>query len=133
MNGQDVSNLSYEDAVSCFESAEEPIIVEVLKRQPNQHPTHAQDKISHDKIKDGAKEDERLIKSEATTNALVSTGVQTDWAGLLDEDDFIPITLSKEELINSSLDDDFLAYEIDFEVNQSSTHTLSRKQHFFLS
>ena len=32
MNGEDVSNLSHEDAVSVFYKAEEPITIHVLKR-----------------------------------------------------------------------------------------------------
>ena len=32
MNGQDVSKASHEDAVRAFQSAQEPIVVEVLRR-----------------------------------------------------------------------------------------------------
>lgn len=127
MNGQDVSNSSHEDAVRCFQSAQEPIIVEVLRRQP------AHQQVPHTP----SKEHERIAcqdKSEGTTNdrgstddrtcsddvkkedtALVSTAVQTDWAGLIEEEELLPVPLVVEEQANDSFED-FLAHDIDFEV-----------------
>lgn len=129
MNGQDVSNSSHEDAVRCFQSAQEPIIVEVLRRQP------AHQQVPHTP----SKEHERIAcqdKSEGTTNGrgpiddsttcnddakkdmaspLVSTAVQTDWAGLIEEEELLPVPLVVEEQANDSFED-FLAPDIDFEV-----------------
>jgi ligand of Numb protein X 3/4 len=128
VNGQDVSNSSHEDAVRCFQSAQEPIIVEVLRRQPSGHQ-----QIPHTP----SKEHERIAchdKSEGTTNGrcpieertynddvkkdatcpLVSTAVQTDWAGLMEEEELLPVPLVEEQANDSF--EDFLAHDIDFEV-----------------
>lgn len=131
MNGQDVSNSSHEDAVRCFQSAQEPIIVEVLRRQPGKHQ-----QVPHTP----SKEHERITcqdKNEGTTNGkgpiderpctddvkkdtacpLVSTAVQTDWAGLTEEEEeLLPVPLVVEEQANDSFED-FLAQDIDFEVS----------------
>ncbi|XP_012221129.1 E3 ubiquitin-protein ligase PDZRN3-B [Linepithema humile] len=127
VNGQDVSNSSHEDAVRCFQSAQEPIIVEVLRRQPG-----GQQQICHTPLK----EHEKIAcpdKSEETTNEkvpaiddqissddvkkdttclLVSTAVQTDWAGLIEEE-LLPIPLVEEQANDSF--EDFLTHDIDFE------------------
>jgi len=129
VNGQDVSNSSHEDAVRCFQSAQEPIIVEVLRRQPSGHQ-----QVPHTP----SKEHERITcqdKNEGTTNGkgvtddrtcsddvkkdntcpLVSTAVQTDWAGLIEEEELLPVPLIVEEQANDSFED-FLTHDIDFEV-----------------
>lgn len=102
VNGQDVSNSSHEDAVRCFQSAQEPIIVEVLRR-PQQHtqrrnscPVEPEKELDH-----GNKRE-----TQTCTN-LVSTAVQTDWAGLVETEEV-------EEQPNDSFED-FLAHDIDFE------------------
>lgn len=128
VNGQDVSNSSHEDAVRCFQSAQEPIIVEVLRRQSSGHQ-----QVPHTP----SKEHERIAcqdKNEGTTNGkgvtddrtcnddvkkdntcpLVSTAVQTDWAGLIEEEELLPVPLVEEQANDSF--EDFLAHDIDFEV-----------------
>ncbi|KZC12622.1 PDZ domain-containing protein 4 [Dufourea novaeangliae] len=45
---------------------------------------------------------------------LVSTAVQTDWAGLLEEEELLPVPLTADEQANDSFED-FLAHDIDFE------------------
>lgn len=128
MNGQDVSNSSHEDAVRCFQSAQEPIIVEVLRRQPaHQQVPHTPSK-EHERIacqdkREGTTNgkgpiDDRTCNDDAkkdTTSPLVSTAVQTDWAGLIEEEELLPVPLVVEEQANDSFED-FLAHDIDFEV-----------------
>ena len=153
VNGQDVSNSSHEDAVRCFQSAQEPIIVEVLRRQPGQTITPIQnngttrneneknledtvrrtsgtgnaktttsiDGIASDELTglNSTNEDSSWKRNSGTTNSsfpFVSTGVQTDWAGLIDEDELLPVALNTEERTNDSFED-FLAHDMDFEVN----------------
>lgn len=126
MNGQDVSNSSHEDAVRCFQSAQEPIIVEVLRRQPSgQQVPHTPSK-EHEEITCQDKNEETMngmdaaddqmcnddVKKDDTTYSLVSTAVQTDWAGLIEEEE-IPLVV--EEQANDSFED-FLAHDIDFDV-----------------
>lgn len=113
VNGQDVSNSSHEDAVRCFQSAQEPIIVEVLRRQPQQQQQqHYHGHRAH--CTQEEKESERRehgTSSNAWPN-LVSTAVQTDWAGLIE---------TEEEVVDEQPNDsfeDFLAHDIDFEVRK---------------
>lgn len=126
VNGQDVSNSSHEDAVRCFQSAQEPIIVEVLRRQPAQVP-HTPSKeheiiVCQDKsegtmngpMDDGTYSDD-VKKDTFADCSLVSTAVQTDWAGLIEEEELLPVPLVVEEQANDSFED-FLAQDIDFEV-----------------
>lgn len=127
MNGQDVSNSSHEDAVRCFQLAQEPIIVEVLRRQPvqqqqqQQHGQRAGWKEQEVRGTEPEKESERTIEAGGkrenainTCTNLVSTAVQTDWAGLLEaeEEELLPVV---DEQPNDSFED-FLAHDIDFEV-----------------
>ncbi|XP_033214476.1 E3 ubiquitin-protein ligase PDZRN3 isoform X2 [Belonocnema kinseyi] len=123
VNGKDVSNSSHEDAVRCFQLAEEPIIVEVLRRHPSQVvPAKDEDKSTQDKEEKtkimtasatSASDDSTLHDvTNETTISLVSTAVQTDWAGLIEDEDLLPETA--EEQINGSFED-FLAHDIDFE------------------
>lgn len=118
MNGQDVSNSSHEDAVRCFQSAQEPIIVEVLRRQPahGQRTTWKEQPLEKNEI------DEKTIDSTSKKEhaivacpTLVSTAVQTDWAGLLEEEELIPGPLGGDEQTNDSFED-FFVQDIDFEV-----------------
>ena len=134
MNGQDVSNSSHEDAVRCFQLAQEPIIVEVLRRQPVQQQQQQQQQNQRAGWKEQEssrgtepeKESERTIeaggKRENAINTcpnLVSTAVQTDWAGLLEAEDeeLLPVV---DEQPNDSFED-FLAHDIDFEVTPPAT------------
>jgi len=133
VNGQDVSNSSHEDAVRCFQSAQEPIIVEVLRRQPSglQQESHmlpkdherttCQDKNEGTNERDPT--DDRTcsenIKKDNTPCLLVSTAIQTDWAGLIEEEEFLPIPLVVAEQANDF--EDFLAQDIDFEVSNNYT------------
>lgn len=132
MNGQDVSNSSHEDAVRCFQSAQEPIIVEVLRRQPSGHQQvpHTPSK-EHERImcqdknegttngKGATANDEQTcnddVKKDNTACSLISTAVQTDWAGLIEEEELLPVPLVVDEQANDSFED-FLAHDIDFEV-----------------
>lgn len=131
MNGQDVSNSSHEDAVRCFQSAQEPIIVEVLRRQPSAHqqvphtPSKEHERITCQDKNEGTTNgkgatDDRMcnddIKKDDTTCPLVSTAVQTDWAGLIEEEELLPVPLVVEEQANDSFED-FLTHDIDFEVS----------------
>lgn len=132
MNGQDISNSSHEDAVRCFQSAKEPIIVEVLRRQPSVHQPipHTPSKEQHEKItcqdkNEGTKNgpiDERMcnddVKKDTASSSLVSTAVQTDWAGLIEEEELLPVPLVEEQANDSF--EDFLAHDIDFEVSVRS-------------
>ncbi|XP_066586090.1 E3 ubiquitin-protein ligase PDZRN3 isoform X2 [Prorops nasuta] len=132
VNGQDVSNSSHEDAVRCFQSAQEPIIVEVLRRQPASQtvrtartptttpppppppPSSITDpgrKINEDRI---SCEETTTVKEETTGNFSVSTAVQTDWAGLIEEEELLPEVTGNEDQANDSFDD-FLAHDIGFE------------------
>uniref|UniRef100_A0ABD2WPR7 Uncharacterized protein n=1 Tax=Trichogramma kaykai TaxID=54128 RepID=A0ABD2WPR7_9HYME len=167
VNGQDVSNSSHEDAVRCFESAQEPILVEVLRRQQfssstshtttpttttttvlAQHnsngngnnnvsgsspSTSSQSSSPHDEgnassgnnsSSPAQQQQPQQMDENSRENAftlLVSTAVQTDWAGLVDDDeddDEFGVTLrpqDADEQTNDSLDD-ILAHDIDFEV-----------------
>ncbi|XP_076177179.1 SLo interacting protein 1 isoform X2 [Ptiloglossa arizonensis] len=117
VNGQDVSNSSHEDAVRCFQSAQEPIIVEVLRRQPahGQRTTWKEQPLEKNEI------DEKTIDSTSKKEhaivacpTLVSTAVQTDWAGLLEEEELIPGPLGGDEQTNDSFED-FFVQDIDFE------------------
>ena len=126
MNGQDVSNSSHEDAVRCFQLAQEPIIVEVLRRHPSQVVASKDEDISnHDKkdkatiMTDSANDNQTLhdVKNE-TTISLVSTSVQTDWAGLIEDEDLLPVSVCAEEQSNGSFED-FLTHDIDFEVRKT--------------
>lgn len=128
VNGQDVSNSSHEDAVRCFESAQEPIIVEVLRRQPNngqpipQTPSKEHERNAcHDKSEGTPNgrcpTEERTCEDDVkkdATSPLVSTAVQTDWAGLIEEEELLPVPLVEEQANDSF--EDFLAHDIDFEV-----------------
>ena len=111
----------------CFQLAQEPIIVEVLRRQPaqqqqqQQHNQRAGWKEQESRGTEPEKELERTIetgsKREHAINTcpnLVSTAVQTDWAGLLEaeEEELLPVV---DEQPNDSFED-FLAHDIDFEV-----------------
>lgn len=124
MNGQDVSNSSHEDAVRCFQSAQEPIIVEVLRRQPSSHqqqivhtPSREHERSSHGKNEGTTNEKETSEDELGKENScpLVSTAVQTDWAGLVEEEELLSVPLGTEEHTNDSFED-FLAHDIDFEV-----------------
>ncbi|KOC59342.1 PDZ domain-containing protein 4 [Habropoda laboriosa] len=97
VNGQDVSNSSHEDAVRCFQSAQEPIIVEVLRRQPAHGHRSEQPP------------NKRGEHTDDPSSNLVSTAVQTDWAGLLE-----PEEEGVDVQPNDSFED-FLAHDIDFE------------------
>ncbi|XP_029043187.2 PDZ domain-containing protein 4 [Osmia bicornis bicornis] len=119
VNGQDVSNSSHEDAVRCFQSAQEPIIVEVLRRQPIQ----GQRTVWKEQEKSEGSEEKGIdsSKKEHAINVcptLVSTAVQTDWAGLLEEaeeeEELLPVSLSVDEQQNDPFEQ-FLAHDIDFE------------------
>lgn len=123
VNGQDVSNSSHEDAVRCFQSAKEPIIVEVLRRQPGQLHSSSKDQKEATSNEKTSNEDKNPIyepKKAAAIfpgppTALVSTAVQTDWAGLLEEEEeLLPVSLTGEEQANDSFED-LLAHDIDFE------------------
>ncbi|XP_015606434.2 PDZ domain-containing protein 4, partial [Cephus cinctus] len=117
VNGQDVSNSSHEDAVRYFQSAQEPIIVEVLRRQPGQQ-TAAQTSNKEPETIDTLPVEERPVTTENCKkdpeSPLVSTGVQTDWAGLIEEEELLPGALNPEEQTNDSFED-FLPHDIDFE------------------
>lgn len=124
MNGQDVSTSSHEDAIRCFQLAEEPIIVEVLRRHPSELiASNNEDKTDYNKQDKNkltaATDDDSFVndiqqineeKTDYETSALVSTAVQTDWAGLIEED-FLPVSVGAEEQVH-----DFLTHDIDFEV-----------------
>ncbi|XP_070158430.1 PDZ domain-containing RING finger protein 4 isoform X1 [Polyergus mexicanus] len=128
VNGQDVSNSSHEDAVRCFQSAQEPIIVEVLRRQPGGHqqvphtPSKEHERIACQDKNEGTTNgrgpiDERMCNDDVkkdTACPLVSTAVQTDWAGLIEEEELLPVPLVVEEQANDSFED-FLTQDIDFE------------------
>lgn len=147
----------------CFQSAQEPIIVEVLRRQPGQTvgttSSNATTKNENEKnIEDTtvrkslsgtgqnsatnttasietntngersvvntntSNENSSWKRNSVTTNStfpFVSTGVQTDWAGLVDEDELLPVQFNPEERTNDSFED-FLAHDMDFEVNLPS-------------
>ncbi|XP_001602481.3 E3 ubiquitin-protein ligase PDZRN3 [Nasonia vitripennis] len=116
VNGQDVSNSSHEEAVRCFQSAQEPILVEVLRRYPAaaaataaaaEEPRRGPDESEEPSRGDGAE--------EKTFTLLVSTGVQTEWAGLVDEEDLLPVRLHADEQTCNDSFDDMLGPEIDFE------------------
>ncbi|XP_043478721.1 E3 ubiquitin-protein ligase PDZRN3 [Leptopilina heterotoma] len=123
VNGQDVSTSSHEDAIRCFQLAEEPIIVEVLRRHPSELiSSNNEDKTDynkHDKNKVTAASDDddsfvndmqiNEEKNDYETGALVSTAVQTDWSGLIEED-YLPDSVGAEEQVH-----DFLTHDIDFE------------------
>ena len=47
MNGQDLSKSSHEDAVEAFRTAQEPIVVEVLRRVAKQHNHHRTNNNHH--------------------------------------------------------------------------------------
>ncbi|XP_011495818.1 PREDICTED: E3 ubiquitin-protein ligase PDZRN3 [Ceratosolen solmsi marchali] len=116
VNGQDVSTSSHEHAVRCFQSAQEPIIVEVLRRQ-NPAMSASMTPVMQDQEYQAQyqeQEQEQHQDQENTFTLLVSTAVQTDWAGLIDDDDFVPMTLHADEQTNDSFDD-ILTQEIDFE------------------
>ncbi|KAL6255030.1 hypothetical protein P5V15_013363 [Pogonomyrmex californicus] len=128
VNGQDVSNSSHEDAVRCFQSAQEPIIVEVLRRQPSGHQQilHTTskeperitclDKNEGTMDEKGVADDQMYnddVKKDNSTCSLVSTGVQTDWAGLIEEEELLSVPLVEEQANDSF--EDFLAHDIDFE------------------
>jgi ligand of Numb protein X 3/4 len=117
VNGQDVSSSSHEHAVRCFESAQEPIIVEVLRRHNPAMSAAVTPVIQEQKHQEQSqeREQEHQHEQENTFTLLVSTAVQTDWAGLIDDDDFVPMTLHADEQTNDSFDD-ILTHEIDFEV-----------------
>lgn len=131
VNGQDVSNSSHEDAVRCFQSAQEPIIVEVLRRQPMQGQRNAwkeqpQEKNgveertierTVDRTTDRAIEPTRKDPAVDACPTLVSTAVQTDWAGLFEEEELLPEPLVDEQTNDSF--EDFLANDIDFEVSRA--------------
>ncbi|XP_012280813.1 PDZ domain-containing protein 4 [Orussus abietinus] len=119
VNGQDVSNSSHEDAVRCFQSAQEPIIVEVLRRHPVQQvqtPAKELDKTNHEgPTNDKGVVTDRSLNDDSQTEPMgpfVSTAVQTDWAGLLEEEELLPV--NAEEQTNESFED-FLNHDIDFE------------------
>ncbi|XP_076619426.1 SLo interacting protein 1 isoform X1 [Colletes latitarsis] len=115
VNGQDVSNSSHEDAVRCFQSAQEPIIVEVLRRQPMHGRAVWKDQPQEkNEIEDRTIEVTKKELPMVACPTLVSTAVQTDWAGLLEEEELIPVPLGVDEQTNDSFED-FLAHDIDFE------------------
>ncbi|KAK0168635.1 hypothetical protein PV327_002413 [Microctonus hyperodae] len=75
INGRDVTNSSHEDTVRFFESAQEPITIQVLRMQSQcKSDTSTMPKIQ--------------TINEATRTALISTAVQTDLAGFVNEDYF---------------------------------------------
>ena len=114
VNGQDVSNSSHEDAVRCFQSAQEPIIVEVLRRQSVHSQRTAWKEQPHEKSEVVEERTPEPAKKEHAVNAcptLVSTAVQTDWAGFLEEEE---LPAGVDEQTNDSFED-FLAHDIDFE------------------
>ncbi|KAF4532797.1 hypothetical protein B566_EDAN002647 [Ephemera danica] len=79
VNGQDVSRSSHEDAVRAFQSADEPIVVEVLRRaQPSavHNGSSVPSNGGH-----GAVSSPRCETAGAGSPELVSTAVQTDWMG----------------------------------------------------
>ena len=126
VNGKDVSNSSHEDAIRCFQLAQEPIIVEVLRRQPNKHQQvpHTPSKIHEnitcqDKNETTNERGEKIcnndVNKDNTTCNLISTSVQTDWAGLIEVEELFPVPFVVEEQANDSFED-FLTHDIDFEV-----------------
>ncbi|XP_018338845.1 PREDICTED: E3 ubiquitin-protein ligase PDZRN3 [Trachymyrmex septentrionalis] len=125
VNGKDVSNSSHEDAIRCFQLAQEPIIVEVLRRQPNKHQQvpHTPSKIHEnitcqDKNETTNERGEKIcnndVNKDNTTCNLISTSVQTDWAGLIEVEELFPVPFVVEEQANDSFED-FLTHDIDFE------------------
>ena len=54
-------------------------------------------------------------KQSDNMSSLVSTAVQTDWAGLIEDEDLFSDSIHTEEQINDSFEDS-LAHDIDFEV-----------------
>lgn len=118
-----MSNSSHEDAVRCFQSAQEPIIVEVLRRQPIQGQRTVWKE--HEKSEASEEKKEHAINVCPT---LVSTAVQTDWAGLLEEaeeeEELLPVSLSVDEQQNDAFEH-FLAHDIDFEVRALSLDKFS--------
>lgn len=117
VNGKDVSNSSHEDAVRCFESAQEPIIVEVLRRQPGQKSVHnTVDSTNVDQDKPEKCDEEADADNNPAVSPLVSIAVQTDWAGLIEEELILdPINIIEEQPGNDSFED-FLPQHINFEV-----------------
>lgn len=101
----------------CFQSAQEPIIVEVLRRQPGAHGQRAWKEQQTEKIETEEKMSEPARREQAipASPTLVSTAVQTDWAGLLEEEELLPEPIGTDEQTNDSFED-FLAHDIDFEV-----------------
>ncbi|KAG5342009.1 PZRN4 protein, partial [Acromyrmex heyeri] len=127
VNGKDVSNSSHEDAVRCFQSAQEPIIVEVLRRPSSEQVPHTPSKV-HENITRQDKNEttiERSMTNEQMCNNdvnkhnmtcnVISTSVQTDWAGLIEVEELFPVPFVVEEQANDSFED-FLTHDIDFEV-----------------
>ncbi|KYQ56833.1 hypothetical protein ALC60_04232, partial [Trachymyrmex zeteki] len=130
VNGQDVSNFSHEDAIRYFQSAQEPIIVEILRRQPSGHqqvphtPSKVHEKIMcQDKIEEttnerGVTNDQMCnndVNKDNTTCISISTAVQTDWVGLMEVEELLSVPFDVEEQANDSFED-FLTHDIDFEV-----------------
>ncbi|XP_063995678.1 E3 ubiquitin-protein ligase PDZRN3 [Diachasmimorpha longicaudata] len=75
VNGRDVSNSSHEDVVRSFETAQEPITIQVLRKQSARPISHAETTTCRSE----SSEQKKLSCS-------VSTGVQTDLGGLINED-----------------------------------------------
>nr|XP_033341888.1 PDZ domain-containing protein 4-like [Megalopta genalis] len=117
VNGQDVSNSSHEDAVRCFQSAQEPIIVEVLRRQPagqGQRAAWKDQPAEKNEIEEKTTEPSKREPATPVSPTLVSTAVQTDWAGFIEEEELLPEPIGVDEQTNDSFED-FLAHDIDFE------------------
>ncbi|XP_076394492.1 SLo interacting protein 1 isoform X2 [Megachile rotundata] len=113
VNGQDVSNSSHEDAVRCFQSAQEPIVVEVLRRQSvvhGQRTAWKEQERNEEKTIEANKREQQPVNVCPT---LVSTAVQTDWAGLLEEAEE-EMSLDANDQPNDAFEH-FLAHDIDFE------------------
>lgn len=63
-----------------------------------------------------------------TACPLVSTAVQTDWAGFIEEEELLPVPLVVEEQANDSFED-FLAHDIDFEVSHNYDYVVLMSQY----
>ena len=91
--------------------------MEVLRRQPQQQQQQQQQQQHHHghRVHCAQEEKESERREHGTSNAwpnLVSTAVQTDWAGLIE---------TEEEVVDEQPNDsfeDFLAHDIDFEVSK---------------
>lgn len=119
MNGVDVSSCSHEEAVQVFLSAEEPITVEVKRRDPRAVPggTSAGDDVSRD------------LPGTAERASTASVAVQTEDPDaernmLLDEDEDVVFDESpvSDQIMN--IFDECLVPDVDFEVRDPESDYL---------